>query len=124
MLYPGRKVLLRGVEYVLPAVSLGQLRNGLLTQMKEHDALVTEGRVYDAMPLKGEVILLAFQRNYPDIDPNLVYDSLDATNIVELWLYVLGLSGFKPGEPAAADQKVEAEMKVEIPGTSGPSTIN
>ena len=101
MLYPGVKITIDGEDLVLPAISLGQLRNGTLKLLQEHDALIAEGKTFEAIALRGDVLLTAFRRNYPDYPEAKFFANVDMTNTTELWLKVLGISGFTPGERPA-----------------------
>ena len=100
--YPGLTIKIGDEEFIIPPLSLGQLRNGALSKMKEHDELIAQGRAYDSMVLRGEIILAALHRNYPDFEPEKLYTWLDVGNIGPIWLAVLGLSGFTSGEVRAA----------------------
>ena len=101
-------------ELTIPALSLGQLRNGGLALMKEHDELVNADKSYDALDVRAKIILLAIQRNYPDFPEQKLLDNLDLNNTTPVWLTVLGLSGFTSGEDKAATAATE-------PGISSPS---
>jgi hypothetical protein len=101
-MFAGMKITIEGQEYLVPALSLGQLRTGLLDKIKEHDALVAEGKTFDVMVLRGEIILAALKRNYPDFDEAKLMSYLDMSNVRDLWLHILGASGFSPGETVAA----------------------
>lgn len=100
-MFAGRKIKIGAEEYTVPPLSLGQLRNGTLKLLQDHDALVAEGKPWEAMNIRGEVILSALKRNYPDIDEKMLFDWLDVGNSGEIWLTVLGMSGFMPGEAEA-----------------------
>jgi len=113
-MYAGTKITIGGAEYIVPPVSLGQLRNGVLAKLQEHDQLLADGKIFEATALRGEVILAALRRNYPDFAEDTLMDHLDMRSITPIWLAVLGASGFAPGETAAAAETA--------PGTSAPST--
>ena len=104
--------------YTIPALSLGQLRNGALAKMEKHDQLLSEGKTFDAMAIRGEVVVEAIRRNYPDVDADEVMNALDLRNITPIWMTVLGASGFL--EPADG-KKVEAMAAPEQSGTLNPS---
>ena len=112
--YPGLTIKIGDEEFIIPPLSLGQLRNGALSKMKEHDELITQGRAYDSMVLRGEIILAALRRNYPDFPEDKLMGYLDVGNIYALWMNVLGASGLTPGEEMAA---IATES-----GTLSPST--
>jgi hypothetical protein len=101
-MYAGIKIKIGDEEFIVPPLSLGQLRNGILTKLKDHDVMLAEGQTWEAMVQRGEIILEALQRNYPDFVPQKLYDWLDAANTGPIWLAILGASGFTPGEEKAA----------------------
>lgn len=89
-------------EYTIPPISLGQLRNGTLPLLKKHDELVAGGETFEAMLIRGEVLLSALRRNYPDFPEEKLFAYLDMGNTGRLWLEILGASGFTQGEAQAA----------------------
>lgn len=93
-----------GKDYEIPVFTLGQLRRGLLEKLREHDRLAKEEKVFDAMALRGEVIFETLKRKYPEIEEAEVYDAIDMNNQGVIWLALLGMSGFKPGEVEAATE--------------------
>ena len=102
-MFPGYKINIGDESYVVPALSLGQLRNGVLTKLKEHDELLAKGNgFFELMELRGVIILDALRRNYPDFPEEKLYNFLDLSNTAAIWNAVLGLSGFQPGEAEAA----------------------
>jgi len=103
-LFSGTKITVGGEEFVVPAISLGQLRNGLLAKLQAHDELIAAGKTFDAIAMRAEVILAALRRNYPDFSEEKLYDYLDMSNSTPLWLTILGVSGFVPGETSAATE--------------------
>ena len=113
--FPGVDFKIGDTTYVIPALSLGQLRNGALKLLQEHDALLAEGKTYEAITLRAKLILAALQRNYPDFSEDLLLEHLDIRNNSPIWLSILGASGFTPGETQAAATTAE-------PGTSSLST--
>ena len=113
-MYSGKEIVIEGEKYILPPISLGQLRNGLIAKFTEHDKLAADGKLWEFTALRGEIILAALRRNYPDFPEDKLMGFLDVSNIGPLWLHTLGVSGLLPGEEKAA---IVAE-----PGTSSPST--
>jgi hypothetical protein len=114
-MFSGKEIQIGAETYVVPAISLGQLRSGLLEKLKEHDKLVGEGdKLFETLTLRGEIILQAFKRNYPDFPEDKFFEFLDMENTGRLWLIVMGLSGFNSGEVPAATAQVN--------GISSPST--
>jgi hypothetical protein len=115
-LFTGTKILIGGETYVLPALSLGQLRAGGLEKLKEHDEAIVAGNSFAASITRGEIIFLALQRNYPDFDETVLMNHLDLCNTIPLWQIVLGSSGFTLGETEGA------EVTEKSTGISAPST--
>lgn len=113
-MFYGTTVNIGGTDYVVPPISLGQLRNGALTLLKEHDDLVAAGDTFAAIEIRGKIIFKALQRNYPDFDETKLLDHLDMANVGPIWLSVLGASGFVPGETEA--------VTLMASGISSPST--
>jgi hypothetical protein len=110
-MYAGTKVKIGDEEYTIPPISLGQLRNGLLTKLQEHDKLSADGKLFETLQLRGEIILAAIRRNYPDFSEDKLFAHLDLANTSGIWLSILGASGFNSGE-----------AKAVTVGTSSPST--
>ena len=96
--FSGIPFLLNGERRIVPALSLKQFRENLAVLTAD----IPAGEGLDAqvdrfMP----VILLAVQRNYPDITLENLNDWLDMSNFREMYLAVQGASGLKavaPGE--------------------------
>jgi len=101
-MFAGVKMKIGDEEYIVPAISLGQLRAGVTAQLQEHDALVAAGKTWAAVDIRGQIIYAALRRNYPDLDEAKLLDFLDLSNNGPIWLQVLGVSGFEPGENQAA----------------------
>ena len=122
-LIPGKKVNLGGKEWVIPPLSLGQLRNGVLERIKQSDELIRgadgdASKFYEALLIRAEVMHKALERNYPDLTVEKVIDMLDLQNWPEVWNLTMGGSGFDLGE---AVKEVETES---TPSTSDLSTEN
>ena len=115
-MFAGTKVIIKGAVYVIPPISLGQLRNGTLPLLQQHDTLIADGKTFEAMEIRGQVILSALRRNYPEFPESDLFDYLDLQNTGPLWLTILGASGFVPGETQAAVEIAETN------GTSAQST--
>ena len=111
-------------DYIVPALSLGQLRGGVLEKLKEHDQLVADGKLFETMALRGEIILAALRRNYPDLDETIIWDSLDMSNTGPVWLAVLGASGFTEPTvpPAPKTNGATPPEPILVSGTSNLST--
>lgn len=112
---PGIKRKIGEREYEIPPLSLGQLRQGAIAKIRDHDQMITDGKFFEAMELRGEIIAMAMKRNYPDLKDSDFDELLDVRNMPDLWSIVLGGSGFAETLPNGADPS-------PLPMTSGPST--
>jgi hypothetical protein len=112
--FNGNKITIGDEDFIVPPISLGQLRNGTLALLQKHDELIADAKTFEAMEIRGQVILSALRRNYPDFPEDKLFAYLDMSNTGPIWLGILGASGFTPGEPQAA--------AVATNGTLGPST--
>ena len=101
------KLKINDKEYDIPAVTLGQLRGGMLEKMKESDKLL-ETSWLDSIMLRGQIIAEAMTARYKDaFTSEDVMNSLDATSTGAAFMALLGASGITaPGEATAA--KTEA----------------
>ena len=102
-MYGGKEIKIEEESYILPPISLGQLRNGMIEKFTEHDRLAAEGKIWEYTAIRGEIILAALRRNYPDFSEDKLMGYLDVGNIYALWMNVLGASGLTPGEEMAAE---------------------
>lgn len=109
----GIKVTLGDREFILPPISIGQLRNGVLDKIKEHDRLVQEGQPFEAYLAKTEIIGEALRRNYADLTDSDLDELIDLGNVNDIWQIALGVTGLNMG--GQADASVD-------PTTSGLST--
>lgn len=101
-MFAGTEFTIGGEKFVVPTLSLGQLRQGLIEKLRLHDELVAAGKAIEALDIRGQVILAAIRRNYPDFAEAKIWENLDMANVHEIWLAVLGMSGLQQGEAAAA----------------------
>ena len=91
---PGTKVTLGDRDFVIPPITLGMLRGGLLADVKASDELADKGDNFGAMDKRADVILAAFRRNYTAeevSDANLL-NRLDMANFGAAWMAALGLT--------------------------------
>ncbi len=102
-MFEGIEVKFGENTYIIPPLSLGQLRGAARELLKKHDELVLANDLFGSMELRGKLIHLALTRNYPDLDQEIVFNYLDMGNLDRLWAAVLGASGLKPGEATAAE---------------------
>lgn len=98
------KVWLGNKEFQIPPLSLGQLRNGLLDKLKEHDKMLETNPDFSPLLLRGEIIIAALRRKYSeeDLPTSEIWDRLDLENVRQIWPIILGNSGFntEPSEPS------------------------
>ena len=95
--YSGQKVYMGGETWVVPPLSLRQLRENYETIVTP----VTSGSIEDVIVSRLPIILMAMQRNYPDLTEDKLLDMLDANTLLPTFFAVAGGSGLeaaKPGE--------------------------
>lgn len=107
-MFAGTPLKIGEEEFIVPPLSLGQLRNGMLAKLQEHDKLLAENKIFEAVALRGEVILAALRRNYPDFSEEKLMAHLDVGNTGPVWLFVLTGSGFAPTGETQAGTTVPA----------------
>lgn len=93
-MFAGKTFTMNGRDVVVPPLALGNLRNGILEKLKQHDEMLKSESYLDTLSLKAEVILAAIRRNYPDFSEEELVNYLDMGNITTVWNHVLGISGF------------------------------
>jgi hypothetical protein len=128
-LVPGVEIELAGKKYILPPLTAGQLRKGILAKMKENDELVDKGQYYEALNVKSAIIAEALRRNYPHITDEDVEDMLDLRNYEKAWEVILGGSGLRTKAFQEARDKVDfvpptRETPAHPNGTLDQSTEN
>jgi hypothetical protein len=101
----GVKIQMGGVEYLVPPLTLGQLRR-LEPKIRAMGEMAPDARgisteQIDAM---AEIVSTALSRNYPDMSPEKVLELIDVANAREVILAVLTGSGLKPGEVEAVSR--------------------
>ena len=101
------KLTIKDIEYDIPAVTLGQLRGGMLERMKKSDELSNTSWL-DCVMLRGEIIADAMIAKYPNqFTTEDVLNVLDPATTGTAFLALLGASGITtPGEAPAT--KIEA----------------
>ena len=119
---PGIKCNLGGVEYEIPPLTTGQLRNGVLKLMEENDELIQADppKYIEALIVKTKIIGVAIRRNYPELDDEQLFNIIDMRNYVNAWQIVLGGSGL--GEGQGAGSTSETPSPTPTHGTSNLST--
>lgn len=104
---PGTKIALGDREFIIPPLSLGQLRSSLSKKIEEHDKKLQDENAdfTDLLLIRGEIIIAALRRNYPEseISDDEFWERLDMGNAPIAWRAVIALSGLDPvGEAKAA----------------------
>lgn len=97
----GRKVKIGSKDFILPPILLADLE----IHEQDIDAVQQGAMGMKAFGVMRTVVLLALQRNYPEMTLDTLKPMLDAGNIGELFkaaLAVGGLVEIDPGEATAA----------------------
>src|SRR6266404_7655055 len=122
-LIPGIDIEMGGETYILPPLTLGQLRSGIRDKMQENDKLIGEGKFWEALDIKNSIIGAALRRNYPDITDEDVGGMLDLRNYDKAWEIVLGGSGLRSqASREAMDSPTPVNPTPVLNGTFDPST--
>src|SRR5215472_14064126 len=95
--FDGAKITLGGTEYIVPPLTIKQLRNGALEKIRDSDKALLEGNLFDSFVPRVGVIGLAFRRNYPEMTDDMLEDLIDMGNINTVWMAVVGMSGLGAG---------------------------
>jgi len=108
MMIPGVAVAMGGQDWIVPPLTLGQLRRLMpkVRQLTEIGAAMGEAQINVLI----DIVTAALQRNYPETTPDRVEDLLDLGNASAVLNAVLTGSGLKPGGPAMGE--------ASAPGTS------
>lgn len=113
---PGVAITMAGREWVVPPLTLGQLRRLMpkVRQLSEIGAQMGEAQI----GVLVEIVAAALQRNYPEIAAEAVEGLLDLGNAAAVLNAVLTGSGLTPGAPPG-----EAEAPGRVPGARTIPTI-
>lgn len=114
-MFHGKKINIGGTEYIVPPLTLGQLRTGITENLEKHDKLIGEGKLFEALSLRGEIIALAMQRNYPELSTENVLELLDTQNVNSVWMFILGMSGLGEEEAPAAGANLTMTSDPSMP---------
>jgi hypothetical protein len=108
MMIPGVAVAMGGQDWIVPPLTLGQLRRLMpkVRQLTEIGASMGEAQINVLI----DIVTAALQRNYPETTPDKVENLLDLGNASAVLNAVLTGSGLKPGGPAMGE--------ASAPGTS------
>jgi hypothetical protein len=127
MMIPGVVVAMGGEDWIVPPLTLGQLRRLMpkVRQLTEIGASMGEAQIAVLI----DIVAAALQRNYPETTPEKVENLLDLGNASVVLNAVLTGSGLKPGGAAAmgeapapettsgADRASSGSFSEKIPGT-------
>ena len=108
MMIPGVAVAMGGQDWIVPPLTLGQLRRLMpkVRQLTEIGASMGEAQINVLI----DIVTAALQRNYPETTPDKVENLLDLGNASAVLNAVLTGSGLKRGGPAMGE--------ASAPGTS------
>lgn len=97
---PGVTIEMGGREFIVPPLTLGQLRRLLpkVRQMTEVGASMGEEQIETLC----EIVAAAMRRNYPEITEDAVADLLDLGNASGVLSAVLTGSGLRTAQPGEA----------------------
>jgi len=111
---PGVAVAMGGQDWIVPPLTLGQLRRLMpkLRQLTEIGASMGEAQINVLI----DIVTAALQRNYPETTPDKVENLLDLGNASTVLNAVLTGSGLKPGGAAMG----EASAPGISPGAGSP----
>jgi len=92
---PGVTVAMGGRDWIVPPLTLGQLRRLMpkVRQLTEIGATMGEAQI----AVLVDIVTAALQRNYPEMTPESVENLLDLGNASAVLNAVLTGSGLKPG---------------------------
>jgi hypothetical protein len=111
---PGVAVAMGGRDWIVPPLTLGQLRRLMpkVRQLTEIGASMGESQINVLI----DIVTAALQRNYPETTPDKVENLLDLGNASAVLNAVLTGSGLKPGGAAVR----EASAPGISPGAGSP----
>lgn len=115
MKIPGVRLNIGGTDYIVPALNFRILRQ---VQPRLH-ALTSMAAIPDDEQLNTviDIVLMALQRNYPDMTRETLEEAVDLDNLKEIVAAIMGLSGLKKELP---DSKLGAPA--ENPSAGAMST--
>ena len=98
---PGVAVAMGGQDWIVPPLTLGQLRQLMpkVRQLTEIGAAMGEAQINVLI----DIVTAALQRNYPETTPDRVEDLLDLGNASAVLNAVLTGSGLKPSGAAMGE---------------------
>jgi hypothetical protein len=98
---PGVAVAMGGQDWIIPPLTLGQLRRLMpqVRQLTEIGASMGEAQINVLI----DIVTAALQRNYPEATPEKIENLLDLGNASAVLNAVLTGSGLKPGGAAMGE---------------------
>ena len=98
---PGVTVAMGGQDWIVPPLTLGQLRRLMpkVRQLTEIGVSMGEAQI----TVLVDIVTAALQRNYPEITPAKVENLLDLGNASAVLNAVLTGSGLKPSSPSVGE---------------------
>jgi len=113
---PGVAVGMGGQDWIVPPLTLGQLRRLLpkVRQLTEIGASMGEAEIGVLI----DIVTVALQRNYPDITSDKIENVLDLGNAGAVLNAVLTGSGLKPGVAAVGESAAPGASPGAAPATS------
>jgi hypothetical protein len=120
MMIPGVAVAMGGRDWLVPPLTLGELRRLMpkVRQLTEIGASMGEVQI----AVLVEIVTAALRRNYPDVTPEEVENLVDLGNAASVLNAVLTGSGLKLGGTPAGEAPAPGTSPgagVEIPGMPG-----
>jgi hypothetical protein len=97
---PGITIAMGGEDWIVPPLTMGQLRRLLPQVQRLTDIGAAMGD--EQIGILIDLVAAALQRNYPDTTPERVAEMVDLGNAREVVAAILTGSGLKPAGEAAA----------------------
>lgn len=97
---PGVVIAMAGEDWIVPPLTIGQLRRLLPQVRRLSDVGAAMGEEQIAILI--ELVAAALQRNYPEATPERVAELLDLGNAPQVVAAILTGSGLQPAGEAAA----------------------
>jgi hypothetical protein len=117
----GIAVRMGGREWIVPPLTLGQLRR--LWPQVQRLGEVGAGLGEDEITAMVDLVTAALQRNYPDLTPEQVADLLDLGNSGAVLNAVLTGSGLRPTTGEAAPVAISGPASVPSMPVSPPAAV-
>ncbi|MBP2638380.1 MAG: putative phage associated protein [Firmicutes bacterium] len=103
--YEGVALKIRGREYVIPALSFGQLEN-LAPELERSTQAAGQTMTKEVIQDTIKIFHAAISRNYPEITIDEVKNMIDMRNMKTIMAAIMGASGFVLGEGAGEQTPV------------------